>query len=91
MSWALTRLERFARGSGYSSACILCRKGRGSYILENGLHEPNSSFGRLNEFVFSLFDVKSGRQLCCQLTGLAYLDCSCLAGVAAFNLSRQLS
>jgi hypothetical protein len=36
---------------------------RKSYILENGLHESNSSFSRLNEFVFSLFDVESGRQL----------------------------
>jgi hypothetical protein len=36
---------------------------RESYILKNGLHESNSSFGRLNKLVLGLFDVESECQL----------------------------
>jgi hypothetical protein len=45
----------------------------------------------LDKLVFSLFDVKSVDQLCIRFEAeLAYLDCSCLAGAAAFNLSVSL-
>jgi hypothetical protein len=34
-----------------------------AYVLEDGLHESDSGFGRLNKLVFGLFDVKSGISL----------------------------
>jgi hypothetical protein len=64
MSCALTRLERFCRGSGWIYQLkILEQSLWPTHVFKHGLHESDSGFGRLNKLVFCLFDVKSGNQL----------------------------
>lgn len=57
-------MERFWRGSGYTiSLSPLCAVDMIAYVFENGLHESDSGFGRLDKLVFGLLNVESGCQL----------------------------
>lgn len=64
MSWALTSDERFWSGSGLVASVLRCGLDEcpPTYVLENGLHEPDGSLSVLHEFVLGLFDVEPGNE-----------------------------